>query len=113
MREKDPSAELKDILFACTFANVARAVEPFSRRWRATPSYARATEAFEALPGIVRKRVANLKVVDSAALVIQVANRIVATHDSAFTPKTRRARKSGASRQGLESAENQATGPAT
>ena len=87
MREKDPSAELKDILFACTFADVARAVEPFSRRWKATPSYARATEAFEALPGIVRKRVANLKVFDSASLVIQMANRTVTTHDSACSPK--------------------------
>ena len=75
MREESFSAELKTVLVACTFADLARAVEPFSRRWRADPSYARAAEAFEALPTIVGKRVANLKVVDSAALVVAVATR--------------------------------------
>ena len=73
MSEESFSAELKAVLVACTFADLARAVEPFSRRWRAYRSYARAAEAFEALPTIVRKRVANFKVFDSAALVVAVA----------------------------------------
>ena len=73
MSEESFSAELKTVLVACTFADLARAVEPFSRRWRAYPSYARAAEAFEALPTIVRKRVADLKVLDSAALIVAVA----------------------------------------
>ena len=67
--EKSLSAELKASLSACTFADLARAVEPFSRRWRATPSCARAAEAFEALPAILRKRLGNLRVLDSVAAV--------------------------------------------
>ena len=67
--EKSLSAELKLSLSACTFADLARAVEPFSRRWRATSSYARVADAFEALPAILRKRLGNLRVLDSVALV--------------------------------------------
>ena len=70
MSEKSFSAELKAILVAGTFADLARAVEPSSRRWRADRSFARAADAFEALPKIVRNRFANLKVFDSVALVL-------------------------------------------
>jgi hypothetical protein len=78
--EKSFSEELKAILCACTFADLARAVEPSSRRWQPNPSYARAEKAFEALPKIVRKRFANLKVFDSAALIIGMVDR-AADHD--------------------------------
>ncbi len=75
MSEKDPAAELKDIVLAWTFADVARVVGESSRPGQASPSFTWATEAFEALPGLVRKRLAKLNVVDSAALVIQLADR--------------------------------------
>jgi hypothetical protein len=70
MSEKSFSAELKDILIACTFADLARAIAPSSGRWRAHQPYAQAATALETLPKIVRKRFANLKVFDSAALVV-------------------------------------------
>ena len=76
MSEKDPVAELKDLLFAWTFADVARAVEPTWRRWQAKSSHAAGPEAFEALPGMLRKRVAKLKVVDSAVLVLELGYRV-------------------------------------
>jgi hypothetical protein len=75
MSERSFSEELKTILSACTFADLARAVEPHSRRSQPNPSYTRAEKAFEALPKIVRTRFANLKVFDSAALVIGMTNR--------------------------------------
>jgi hypothetical protein len=76
MSEKSFSEEFEAILSASTFADLARAVEPFSRRLRQTnPSYARAEKAFEGLPKIVRKRFAKLSVFDSAALVLGMANR--------------------------------------
>ncbi len=74
MSEKSFAAELKVILAAGTFADLARVAEPSLRRWRADPSYARPAEAFEALPKIVRKRFAKLKVFDSAALILAVAS---------------------------------------
>ena len=75
MSEKSLSEELKAVLSACTFADLARAVESSSRRWQTNPSYARAAEAFEGLPKSIRKRVANLKVFDSADLIIRMPNR--------------------------------------
>jgi hypothetical protein len=75
MSEKSFSEELEALLAASTFADWARAVEPFSRRWQPSPAYARAEKAFERLPKIVRKRFAKLKVFDSAALVIGMVNR--------------------------------------
>ncbi len=75
MSEKSFSEEFEAILSASTFADLARAVEPFSRRLQANPSYARAEKAFEGLPKIVRKRFAKLSVFDSAALVLGMANR--------------------------------------
>ena len=47
MSEKSFSEELKAVLSACTFADLARAVESSSRRWQTNPSYARAADAFE------------------------------------------------------------------
>jgi hypothetical protein len=73
MREKSLSEELEAIVSAWTFADMAKALEPFSRRWQSTPYYARTGKGFETLPRIVRKRFAKLRVIDAAALIVGMA----------------------------------------
>jgi hypothetical protein len=73
MSEKSVSEEVEAIVSATTFADLARALEPLSQRWPWRSSYARAEQAFERVPKIVRKRFAKLKVFDAAALVREIA----------------------------------------
>jgi hypothetical protein len=75
MSEKTLSEELKERLFACTFADLTRAAEAFSLPSRLNATCARAAEAFDTLPKSVRKRVAKLKVFDSAELIIGLVER--------------------------------------